>query len=121
MDRRSGFRSRRELYGEIRGADDGVIGEQIDGGDFDGVAAGNERRHRDEALDSELLAALMKMIGSFDGSPDFLLVLGDAISDGDVGFVQSLVPFQVVKLKKNAEFAGARKFLIEARADFVGV
>src|SRR6266852_7616383 len=69
---------RRGLYCEICRTNDGVIGEQIDGGDFDSVAAGNERCHRDETFDGKLLAALVKMIGSFCRSPDFLLIFSDA-------------------------------------------
>jgi len=34
-----------------------LVGEQIDGDHFDGVAAGRERSHRQIALDGELLAA----------------------------------------------------------------
>ena len=99
------FRRWRGSYCEIRSADNGFICKQIDGGDFDGVAAGNKRRYGNEALDGELLTTLVKMIGGFDGSPDFLLVLSDAISDGDVGLVGGLVQFQVVKLKKNASLS----------------
>src|SRR2546425_195569 len=109
------------FYEEIRSADNGVIGKQIDGGDFDSVAAGNERCHRDETFDGELLAALMKMIGGLHSSPDFLLILGDAVDDGDVGLVGSLVQPQVVELKENAQLVGTEKFLAEAWADFVRI
>ena len=118
---RRGMGGRRGLYRELRNANYGVVSEQIDGGDFDGVATGNERCHRDEAFDSKLLTALMKMISGFYRAPDFLLILGDAIDDRDIGFVGSLVQLQVVKLKENAQFVSARKLLAEARADFVGI
>ncbi len=115
------FRRRDGFYREVRGADDGVVGEQVDGSDFDAVAPRSERSHRDEAFNRKLLAALMKMIGSFHHAPDFLLVLGDAIGDGDAGLVRSLVQFQVVKLEKNAQLVSAQEFLAEAWANFVRV
>jgi hypothetical protein len=115
------FRRRDGFYREIRSADDGVVGEQVDGGDFDGVAARSQRGYRDETFDGELLAALVKMAGSFHSAPDFLLVLGDAIDDGDVGLVGSLVQLQIVKLKKNAQLVSAQEFLAETRANFVRV
>jgi len=115
------FRRRREFHCEIGGADDGLTGCQVDGGDFYGIAAGSKRGCRDEAFDGELLAALVEMIGSFHEAPDFLLALGDAIDDRDIGLVGTLVQLQVVKLKKNAQLVGAQEFLAEARADSVSV
>ena len=61
------------------------------------------------------------MIGGFDGSPYFLLVFGNAISDGDTGLAQDLVQFQIVELEKNAELFRAGEFLTEARAYLVRV
>src|ERR1700674_747214 len=115
------LRGRRRFYGEFPGADDRFISEQVDGCDFDVVATGNERRHGDEALEGDLLPASMKMTGGFDSASNFLLIFGDAIDDGDVGLVRSLVQIEVVKLQEDAQLVRARKFLTEARADFVGV
>src|SRR5437660_1280204 len=63
----------------------------------------------------------MKMIGGFNQSPNFLLVLSNAIDDRDVCFVGNVVQPQIVELKEDSKFVGAQKFLAEPRADLVGV
>lgn len=109
------------FYGELCSTDDSFIREQIDGRDFDGVAAGQQCINGNEAFDSDLLASFMKMICGFDSTPDFLLIFSNSVSDGDAGLVRDLVQFQIVELKKDAKPFRAGKLLIQAGTDFVRI
>ena len=98
-----------------------MIGEEVDGVDFEGVVAGGEGRKREVTLDGDLFTGLLELFGGFVLLPDLLVVLQDAIRDGDVRFVGLGVELEVVELKEDAHFVGRREFGIDARADFVGV
>ena len=104
--RRIGFR-RSGFHGEIRGADHRFVGNLIDARDLDRVAARRQGTYGNEPLDGELFSALVKMIWRLHRMPNFLPILGDAVSHGHFGFVGGFVELQIVKLKIDAEFIGA--------------
>jgi hypothetical protein len=59
---------------EVGGAGDGLIGEEVDDVDLEGVVAGDEGRQGEVALDGDLFAGLLELFGGFVLFPDLLAV-----------------------------------------------
>ena len=73
------------MDGEVGGAGDGLVGEEVEDVDLEGVAAGLEGRQGQVPFDGDLFAGLLQLLGGFVLLPDLLVIFEDAIGDGDVG------------------------------------
>jgi len=116
---RGRFGGGRGLDGEVGGTRDGLVGQKVNYVDLEGVAAGRERRQGQVALDGNLFAGLLELLGGFVLFPDLLVVSDDAIGDGDVCFVGFGVEVQVIELQENTYAVRGGKFGVDARTHFV--
>jgi hypothetical protein len=83
---------------EVRGAGYGLVGEEVEGEDFEGVTAGGEGGEREVALEGDLFAGLVELFRGFVLVPDLLLIFDDAVGDGDICFVGLGVELEVIEL-----------------------
>jgi len=116
---RNRFGRGRGLDREVGGAGYGLVGEEIEDVNFQGVVAWLKGGEGEVALEGDLFARLIELLGGFVMFPDLLVVFQDAIGDGDVCFVGLGIELEVVELEEDAHFVGGGEFGVDAGADFV--
>src|SRR5512135_1677384 len=105
----------RTLHGELCGAGNSYVRQQVGRVDLQSILPQAQRGQRQKPLDGHLVAGLLHVGGSLFELHYLLVALLNGIDEARIAFVGFFVALQVVNLEIDAELVGGGKVRLQAR------